>query len=369
MLNAPKSATYRSKSKQNGIISICGDLILSKLTSEIRDAKYFSVLADEASDVSKFEQMPLVIRFVDAKSEIREAFMGFVCSDEGVSGESISKNILESLSKFGLDMNMCRGQGYDGAANMSGKYSGAATKIQQKAPYFHCRSHALNLCVASASKVQVVSNMMGQVRIVSDFFNNSPKRFAFLERNIKDLLPKARHTHLIDVCWTRWIARIDGLDVFIEVYLPLVHCLERISLNESNELNSDTVRDASGLFHSVTTFQFIFSSVIVSRCLEITKPLTKQLQSSTFDIVAANEKVSLLYVSLQRLRNEKSEVHSKWYDEAVELASLVNITPSRPRTVQWQVHRANKPTENVSQYYQRCVTLPFIDHLTLQIQT
>ena len=194
MLNAPKSATYRSKTTQNEIISICEDLILSKLTSEIQKAKYFSVLADEAADVSNTEQMPLVLRFVDDKSEIREAFMGFVRCDEGLTGEAISMKILDSVNKISLDMNLCRGQGYDGAGNMAGKCSGAAARINAKfpkAPYVHCGSHALNLCVASACKIQVIRNMMGQVRVVSEFFNNSPKRFAFLEKQIKEMLLKA----------------------------------------------------------------------------------------------------------------------------------------------------------------------------------
>ena len=71
------------------------------------------------------------------------------------------------------------------------------------------------------------------------------------------------------------------------------------------------------------------------------------------------------------LAHENWEVlsHSKWYHEAVKLALSVNVDPSRPRTVQRQVHRSNTPAESVSQYYERTVTLPFLDHLTSQIQT
>ncbi len=74
--SAPQNATYRSKTTQNEIIQICGEKILSRLCREIRDAKFFSILADEAADVSNTEQMPLVIRFVDSDSSIREEFLG-----------------------------------------------------------------------------------------------------------------------------------------------------------------------------------------------------------------------------------------------------------------------------------------------------
>ena len=59
-----------------------------------------------------------------------------------------------------------------GAGNMAGKCSGAARRIADKypkAPYVHCGSHALNLSVASACNIQVVRNMMGHVKAVSDF--------------------------------------------------------------------------------------------------------------------------------------------------------------------------------------------------------
>ncbi len=67
---------------------------------------------------------------------------------------------------------------------MAGKCSGAAMRIQRQYPkaiYVHCRSHVLNLAVASASQITVVRNMMGQVKSVSDFFNVHPKRFSLLE--------------------------------------------------------------------------------------------------------------------------------------------------------------------------------------------
>ena len=49
---------------------------------------------------------------------------------------------------------------------------------------------------------------------------------------VKDMLPESRHSHLIDVCRTRWLARIDGLDVFAELFVTIVCSLEAIKFNE-----------------------------------------------------------------------------------------------------------------------------------------
>ena len=246
--NAPKSATYKSKTTQNEIINICGAMITEKIVSEIKDAKFFSILADEATDVSNKEQMALVLRYVDQGFLLKEAFLGFVHCSEGLKGSQIATTIIEAIEKLGLDPKFCRGQGYDGAGNMAGKCNGAAATIRKKYPhaiYVHCRSHVLNLAVASACQLTYVRNMMGLVKSVSDFFNVHPKRFSILEAKIQDLVPGARHSHLIDVCRTRWIARIDGLDVFVELFEAIVSALGSVSLNEDRSWSSESVREAS----------------------------------------------------------------------------------------------------------------------------
>ena len=49
--------------------------------------------------------------------------------DTSISGQAIADKIKFTLEKLTLDLNDLRGQGYDGAGNMSGEYSGAAAII------------------------------------------------------------------------------------------------------------------------------------------------------------------------------------------------------------------------------------------------
>ena len=153
----------------------------------------------------------------------------------------------------------------------------------------------LNLCGALACSIQVVGNTMGNVPAVSEYFNNNPKIYEFLTKFVDKYAPKSHHSHLIYVCRTRWVARIYGLDAFPEFYVAIVNCLEAIMLNIDRIWNTNSITDASGLFHSTTSFQFIVCLIMVSRCLEITRPLTKQLQGPSIDVVAvANENITLL---------------------------------------------------------------------------
>ena len=370
--STPRNATYRSKTTQNQLIDICGELLSNTIVTEVKEAKFYSILADEATDCANIEQMSLVVRFVDTSASIREEFLGFVACKRGVSGEAIANTILDFLHELGLLIDLCRGQGYDGAGNMAGRLSGTAARInalQDKAVYVHCNSHILNLCVAKCSEQQLVRNMMDHVRVASEFFNFSPKRFALLAKTIKELLPMARHSHLIDVCHTRWVARIDGLGVFVELFLAIVHCFEEIKNNADRTWNYESTQKASSLYHSTVVFQFIITLIVVSRCLEVTRPLTKQLQSSSIDAGSAREKVHLLYVMLERIRSEIETKHDMWFQEAAAIAESVGTAEAKPRTTGRQMHRANMPAESVSEYYCRVISIPFLDHLTTQVKT
>ena len=54
---APRNATYISKTIQNEMITTVGAHISNNLTQEMRSSKYFSVMADEAADISNKENL------------------------------------------------------------------------------------------------------------------------------------------------------------------------------------------------------------------------------------------------------------------------------------------------------------------------
>ena len=57
-----------------------------------------------------------------------------------------------------LPLSKCRGQAYDGAANMSGHVRGVAARMKEKnnsALHVHCLAHSLNLCLQDAARTCV----------------------------------------------------------------------------------------------------------------------------------------------------------------------------------------------------------------------
>ena len=182
-------------------------------------------------------------------------------------------------------------------------------------------------------------------------------------------MPLATHSRLIDVCRTRWVARIDGMEIFIELFPAIVSSLEAVKDNADGSWNSESIRDASALYHASIEFGFIVSLVVVSRLLEVTRPLTKQLQAPDMDVVKCVEKVTLLFAILKRLRQEIDPRYLCWYEEVVSLAATVGTSPKKPRTASIQRNRSNIPSDTVSEYYRRNITIPFMDHLISQIST
>ena len=162
-----------------------------------------------------------MLRFVDVSNVVREEFVDFVLCDTGTIGRALADKILETLQDYGLlKSNTSGGQAYDGAGNMAGRCNGAAALIQSSCPkavYVHCAAHTLNLCVVAACNVQLIKNMMGTMVEICLFFSNSPKRQLELEKQIKELESDCTATKLVSLCKTRWVARIDALEVFFSI--------------------------------------------------------------------------------------------------------------------------------------------------------
>jgi hypothetical protein len=179
LLNSGGKSMYTSSVVQNELITTFRHIIQSKVLSNVKKSLFYSVLADETTDISQVEQFSLCLRYVDEDSfKIGEDFFMFVPVHE-VTSTALAKTVLETLSSLGLDLNKLRGQGYDGASAMRGQFRGVQACIKQKLPlavYTHCSSHNLNLCLIDASKVPSIRNCMGIISEVCAFFHMSAQR-------------------------------------------------------------------------------------------------------------------------------------------------------------------------------------------------
>ena len=227
-----KNAKYTSPTIQNEIIDIIAyDILQAKLIKEIKDAKFFSILADEVEN-HHVEQLPICIRFVDANSSIREEFLEFGRCKR-LNREAIAKEILRVLKKAGLDISNCRGQGYDGAANMSSEAVGTLAHIKKSpnAIYTHCCGHNLALVITTACKIPVINNVLATMKDASSMFARGSKKMTML----KEVVRKQNETYgnrkvVFDICVTRWVDNLDGYNMMLHTLPYIIEAFEVIAL-------------------------------------------------------------------------------------------------------------------------------------------
>ncbi|GFV07580.1 TTF-type domain-containing protein [Trichonephila clavipes] len=111
---------YLSHDIQNELIALMSKSVIEEIIHRVKQAKYYAFLLDCTRDVSRVEQMSIILKFCNSSTgAIEEHFVGFIAFAE-TTGEYITNSILQELERNGLNIQNCRGQGYDNGANRVG---------------------------------------------------------------------------------------------------------------------------------------------------------------------------------------------------------------------------------------------------------
>ena len=171
-----KSNKYTSPEIQNELLGIMAKAILREIAASIKQAKYYTLMADEVTDVSNKEQVAICLRSIDVL-EAHEDFIGLHYVDS-IKADTLVAVLKNALLRLDLPLSNCRGQCYDGAANMAGAKSGVATQIIQEEPratFTHCYGHALNLAAGDTiKKNKLLRNALDTTFEISKLLKYSP---------------------------------------------------------------------------------------------------------------------------------------------------------------------------------------------------
>ncbi len=388
--SAKGNATYQSAEIQNELISAAGSLVKEKVIDRIKKASFWTLIADETTDRAKREQMAVVVRYV-----LPDAFGHWHCYEDTVaildvfadikstnktdssieeislSGVAISETLLRVVASCGLPLETCVAQGYDGASSMSSERVGAAANFKLSAVnahYFHCAMHRLNLSAASTVQVPAVKHALDIVQQTSAFFHSSAKRTELLS----DCIEKADDTRiskksLQTLCTTRFIERHTAI-VCMRSLLRFID--EALTILRTTWQSTDARKSATTLQNSICQSDFIVSIVILEEVCALMLPLTRVLQTVGLDLVQAMSGVGDLITSLQRLRSH--EVFAKLFSDSTNLAELLGIQMTKPRTASRSVYRPNAAAgdtaDDVEAYYRINFFFPTIDNVISDIQ-
>ncbi|XP_060872800.1 52 kDa repressor of the inhibitor of the protein kinase-like [Metopolophium dirhodum] len=353
---------FTSPTIQNEIIDLCGNFIQENVVNRIKYAGFFTILADETQDISRYEQLALCIRYVDDSSAdnvfIREDFLEFVHVKD-VTASALATTIMQCIMTLGLDMEMLVGQGYDGAAVMSGQFRGVRTIISEKYPkaqFIHCSAHTLNLVLAHSCEIPMIRNCIGTIKTVINFFRQSALRDGLL----KDAAESAGaiHLNLVSLCETRWTEKHLAVERFAEMFSVVTEALQ--ALQDSRR---ECASQAYQLKQAIENSQFVVSMLILRKVFSFTSTLNKILQTQNIDLTEACKYVDIVKKTLEDIRNDDEFL--KIVTDSKEYLGIESLTA--PRITNRQKGRSNNPAETAEIYYKINVYYPFLDHVLSEL--
>ena len=158
VVEGPRNATYLGHVIQNELLEVMASEVKKKIETELHEATYYTLIVDYTKDVSKKEQLAVILRYV-YQGVIHERLIEYVHATQ-FDAASLTKYILCVLSELQLHIEHCVSQCYDGASVMRGSISGVSARIKElnnKAVYIHCCAHRLNLVLVDSVKANPIT--------------------------------------------------------------------------------------------------------------------------------------------------------------------------------------------------------------------
>ncbi|XP_058006624.1 uncharacterized protein LOC131182021 [Hevea brasiliensis] len=277
---APQNASYISPKVQKEILHVISNEVQDAIRDEIGDGK-FCIIVDEARDESRKEQRPLYV-----------------------------------LARHNLSIKNIRGQGYDGASNMRGEWSGLLALFLSECPYayyIHCFPHRLHLALVATSR-EVISGhqFFSKLTLITNVVSSSSKRHDQLqagqivevEKLIANHEPKTGKglnkvgtiKRASDTRWSSHLSFVRSLVIMFEAtYLVL-----KIIIAEGATYSQRG--DADYVYNVITSFEFVFILHLMKEILEITDDLCQALQRKSQDVLNAMCLVSTTKMLIQKMR-------------------------------------------------------------------
>ncbi|XP_074337203.1 uncharacterized protein LOC141674394 [Apium graveolens] len=210
--------------------------------------------------------MSIILRFVDRLGILRECFFEIVYVSNTTA---LKEKISTVLSRYNLHISNMRGQGYDGASNMS-----AIVNLIDFSPKWHTELH-------SAQVIKIA-------RMVTSG-----------ERDTGRGINQIGNLHRSGA--TRWSSHFDYICSLIDMYGATISVLESVV----EEGTSSSLRgEAGGCLIIVKSFDFIFTLHMMHKIMGITDLFCRTLQHKSLDIVSPMNLVSTTKSPLVTLREE-----------------------------------------------------------------
>ena len=310
------NVSYISKTIYEDLKKQMGIMVQNTIIKEVRESKYFSLIVDSTPDISKTDQLSVIIRYC-LDGEIYERFLSFIpiISHSGVDLFNNVKHFF--INDLKLDLTNCRGQSYDNAANMSGKFQGFQAHLKNEnslAVYIPCTAHSLNLVgVYSVNSCTKAVKYFSFLQSLYNFFSSSVRRWDLLLKGLNITNEENRMLTLKTLSDTRWSSHAEAVKAVKLSYDNILNLLDQIiSETEDNKIKSE----AKCLYKIMIKKEIAFLTLLWHDILNRANVTSIKLQSSNTNLGDGINLMKSLGVYIKSLRSEFEN-----YNEATRVLS------------------------------------------------
>ena len=169
------NATYTSKMAVVEFVNALGTWVEESLLKWLHKAPFFSILADECTDVTTIELLTICCRWVE--SGVPEEHFVEILPLKKANAESIYSALVEYGREKNIQLGRLIGMGFDGAATFSGDKTGVQRRLKELSPhalFVHCCCHVLQLAsVQAANATPGIKHVYTTLMTLWKFFHYS----------------------------------------------------------------------------------------------------------------------------------------------------------------------------------------------------
>uniref|UniRef100_A0A3P9KD29 THAP domain containing 12b n=1 Tax=Oryzias latipes TaxID=8090 RepID=A0A3P9KD29_ORYLA len=303
---------------------------------------------------------------------IREELLDFLPFGDGDECGLVEQLEAQLTERWGLSMEDCRGQAHKACGTSTIKMKAVAVLLMEKykfALHVPCSHMALNIHLANNLPFPNVQVVMETLRRITKFFE-TPSTQAELEKAIGTHHQKNedKATALREACGCRWTEQHNVFDVLLDVLPPLLLCMDNVRDNDEGLFTSATVASAYSIAEILADFEFIVTVVILKNVLTFTRAFGRNLQGETLDVFSAANSLTAVLHSLNEVNDNIDVYHEFWYEEAISLASLMEIPVSIPRLFLRKQRSIDAGEIQAELYFKEYVTIPVIRGIMQEVE-
>ena len=267
---------------------ILGEIVREQVLQKVGKTNFFSILCDEACDVSNKEQLISFMQYVDYDSG--KADVKFLAVDDvleqfqSANADAILGILTKQIEEAGLDKRRLAGLATDGSSVMTRRRNGLAVRLREDCKLLlnvHCICHRLALACGDAndqvSYIKTIEKVLLQLRA---FFKNSSKQsvsyakaavaatsLVIWNKKGKKVVAKK----LKKACRTRWLSTELAIKGVFEDFVPLTQALRVYKETESDST-------AIGLLQQTGNIKFFSAVYLLHEALPALSHLSKAFQ-------------------------------------------------------------------------------------------